>query len=121
MHWPADGRQAMTELAGMFPSFARRDVPGIAPWEPLELVRWLNTSGAPTSGSRHAALFLLSIWNREDWSDRRAFERGQALRIRRSKESVRRIGRFDISDAWAVWDEGHRRAALAWLVEPFWP
>lgn len=112
--WPQDGEAAMTALARLFPSmagvFGDGPVPGIDPWRPLALVRWLN-SGAPTSGSRQAALFLLSVWNRDDW-------RVHGVKVRRGTQ---RIGRFDIADGFAAWDEQHRRAALAWLVNPFWP
>jgi hypothetical protein len=119
--WPADPREAMSVLAGLFPTMRRHDgtwVPGTKPWEALELVDWLNTSGEPTSGSRHAALFLLSVWNRDDWQV-------HGLKVRKLDAKAwkgnRRIGRFDFSDAWASWDQKHRQAALAWLANPFWP
>ena len=119
--WPDDNCQQMTALARLFPSMTRFDgsmVPGCDPWDPLAIVDWLNTSGEPTSGSRHAALFLLSVWNRDDWA-----AHGLKLRRRRKGDDpgARRIGRFDFNDAWASWDEQHRTAALAWLVSPFWP
>ncbi len=115
--WPASGREAMTALGRMFPSMTRPDgttVPGIDPWDPLALIEWLNAGGEPTSGSRHVALFLLSIWNAEDWCS-------FGLKVRRARNEVRRIGRFDVSDALAAWDDDHRLAALAWLTNPFWP
>jgi hypothetical protein len=112
--WPPDNYAAMSALGRLFPSMVRFDgstVPGIEPWDPQALVHWLNTSGEPTSGSRQAALFLLSVWNREDW-------RGFGLKVRRGSQ---RIGRFDINDGFASWDGPHRRAALAWFANPFWP
>jgi hypothetical protein len=65
-------------------------------------------------GSRHAALFLLSIWNQDDWE-------AHGLKVRKTIREMRRIGRFDLTDAWAAWDEQHRAAALTWLTNPFWP
>jgi hypothetical protein len=120
--WPKDNRQQMTALARLFPSMNRQHphwegemVPGCDPWEPEELVRWLNTSGEPTSGSRHAALFLLSVWNDTDWAK-------FGLKVRNEPKTLRRrIGRFDFNDAFASWDEKHRAAALAWFLNPFWP
>jgi hypothetical protein len=99
----------------------RRDgtmVPGCDPWDAETLVEWLNTSGEPTGGSRHAALFLLSVWNADDWTV-------HGLKVRKlgkdDWKGARRIGRFDFNDAWANWDHKHRAAALAWLTNPFWP
>jgi hypothetical protein len=119
--WPKDNRAQMTALGRLFPTMLRRDgttVPGIDPWDSAELVTWLNTSGEPTSGSRQAAMFLLSVWNGDDWT-------AHGLKVRKIPpggwKGARRIGRFDFNDAWACWDEGHRNAALAWLTNPFWP
>jgi hypothetical protein len=108
----------MTALGRLFPTMVRFDgstVPGIDPWDPVELVRWLNTSGEPTGGSRQAALFLLSVWNADDWTS------FGLKRRRQQKGQPRRIGRWDMTDAWAIWDDGHRAAALAWMTNPFWP
>src|SRR2546421_5363305 len=68
--WPEDNHEQMTALARLFPSLNHHDgtmVMGCHPWDPVGLVEWLNTSGEPTSGSRQAAMFLLSVWNRDDW------------------------------------------------------
>jgi hypothetical protein len=116
--WPGDGPAQMTALALLFPSMTRHDgstIPGVDPWDPGELVNWLNSSGEPTGGSRHVALFLLSIWNSDDWA-------AHGLRVRKpAHKADRRIGRFDLADAMAVWDSKHRQAAFAWLLNPFWP
>jgi hypothetical protein len=119
--WPKDSEAAMSALAGLFPSMRRFDgswVAGTNPWQASALVHWLNTSGEPTSGSRHAALFLLSVWNSDDWQV-------HGLKVRKlgpnDWKGMRRIGRFDFNDAWASWDQQHREAALAWLTNPFWP
>jgi hypothetical protein len=119
--WPSDNCQQMTTLARLFPTMNRYDgsmVPGCDPWDPKQLVNWLNTSGEPSSGSRHAAMFLLSVWNREDW-----MVHGLKVRQpgRKDWKGSRRIGRFDFNDAWGTWDRDHRAAALAWFINPFWP
>jgi hypothetical protein len=118
--WPEGNRAQMTALAKLFPSMTRwggSPVPGTDPWEPEALVQWLN-SGEPSSGSRHAGLFLLSVWNRDDWAT-------YGLKVPRLRKDdwkgSRRIGRWDVNDAWAAWDDTHRAAALAWLNNPFWP
>lgn len=58
-----------------------------------DLVRFLE-SGAPTSGSRAAAQFCLSIWNHYDYP-------------------------FNIADV-ASWDKPHREAFAKWAADPFW-
>jgi len=55
---------------------------------------------APTSGSLAAAKFLLGVWNGGRGTE---FEP------------------FDLFQAWSVWDDSHRQAALQWLELPFWP
>ncbi len=119
--WPADNRQQMEALAQLFPCFRSGSgdrLPGVMPWDPVRLVQSLNAGGCAAS-VRHAALFLLSVWNNDDWSDRQFCD--PPLKVRRRKGEIRRIGRFDINDAWACWDREHRAAALAWLINPFWP
>jgi hypothetical protein len=118
--WPADNHEQMTALAELFPCFrpASGDrLPGIGPWDPAMLVEALNGGGYANS-VRHAAMFLLSVWNRDDWTV-------HGLKVRKPGKDAwkgdRRIGRFDFNDAWACWDQAHRAAALAWLLNPFWP
>lgn len=104
--WPENGSEAMTVLGEMFPSM--RGVPGVKPWNAMALVDWLN-SGAPTSGSWHAAMFLLHVWNIDtDW-------RKEGLKARAG------YGRFNLGRAMASWDDAHRRACLAWVEAPFFP
>jgi hypothetical protein len=110
--WPKDNRAAMSTLGRMFPSL--RDAHGVDPWDVDMLVRWLNTA-AYGKAERCAGLFLLSVWNADDWC-------AYGLKVRRPEHKEdRRIGRFDFNDAWACWDEHNRAAALAWLSCPFWP
>ena len=101
--WPADTREAMAVLGALFPTL--RTAPGLAPWEPERLIRWLN-GPAPGSGAKWAGRFLLSVWNSEtDWT-----ELGLAA-----------PGRFDLFRAMASWDAQHVAAMTAWIAAPFWP
>lgn len=58
-----------------------------------------------SSGSRHALLFIGDIWNSPD------------MRPLYPKS----LRGMSIVDAWAIWDNAHRTAALAWLERPWWP
>jgi hypothetical protein len=101
--WPQDSRQAMTALAKLFPSMV--GVPGTDPWNVDELVAWCN-SGAPTSGSGWAARFLLTVWNPStNWNE----------------HGLPGAGKFDLMEAWSVFDDRHRAAVMKWLDAPFWP
>lgn len=62
--WGEIGPSAMTRLAKLFPSL--RDAPGVDPWSALKLLDWLS-SAAATSGNTAAGLFVLGVWNDEDW------------------------------------------------------
>lgn len=105
--WPGTGQQNMTALAKLFPTM--RGVPGTDPWDSVELVDWLN-GGAPTSGSRWAAMFLLGVWNAHtDW---------YTCGLKRRKGLP---GKFDLFFALAAWDHHHIEAMKAWIANPFWP
>src|SRR5688572_31267540 len=55
-------------LACAEPSPTLRGVPGTDPWNAMQLLEWLCTSGGVTTGSRHAARFVLQVWNPStDW------------------------------------------------------
>jgi hypothetical protein len=110
--WPADGREAMVVLCWLFPSL--QGVPGANPWEPAELLNWLANSGAPTAAGRHAARFVLQVWNSSaNWV--------QVARAEGVKNATRLRHPFNLAEAWASWDEPHRAALLAWLDNPFHP
>lgn len=112
-HWPSAGRVALSQLGELFPSLV--GVPGINPWNEDELLRWLF-SGAPTSGSREAALFLLGVYNgTTDWT---AFAKGEGLLPAKAPADALR---FDLFHAMGVWDARHVEAFLAWIDAPFWP
>lgn len=105
--WPQDLRKAMSELANLFPTM--RGVPGTDPWKVEDLIKWLNT-GAPTSGSWHAAMFLLGVWNpTTKWNQ-------EGVRMRRGAS-----GKFDLFAAYSTWDHQHVQAFLEWVRYPFWP
>jgi hypothetical protein len=82
-----------------------RGVPGTDPWDALQLIAWCNT-GAPMSGSGWAARFLLSVWNPStNWNE----------------EGLPGAGRFELMEAWAIFDDPHRAGVMQWLDAPFWP
>jgi hypothetical protein len=106
--WPKDLCQAMTELANLFPTM--RGVPGTDPWNVDQLAAWMNT-GAPTSGSWWAAMFLLGVWNpHTNWK--------KECGIKMRKDAT---GKFDLFLAMHVWDHQHVEAAREWTANPFWP
>ncbi len=101
--WPADAGEAIAALGALFPTL--RGAPGLAPWEPEQLIAWLN-GPAPGSGAQWAGRFVLSAWNSEtDWSTLGLAE----------------PGRFDLFRAMASWDAQHVAAMTAWIDAPFWP
>ncbi len=87
--------ERMTGLARGFP--AMRGAPGIDPWRPGELDRW--AAGPASHGERHAARFLLAVWD---------------------PSTAWEAGRFDAMEALRVWDPAHRAAYLAWADDPWW-
>jgi len=90
-------RSRMTALAVTFPTLEA--APGVDPWDPAALDTWA-TGGNPGSGARHAAHFLLSVWDPQ----RRWKSRGLHLHA-----------------ALQTWDAAHRRAWQAWAAAPWWP
>lgn len=92
-----DGR--MSELASSFPTL-RDGVPGVRPWDQYQLDHWAASSGAVTHGSLLAARAVLYIWNPSvEWES----------------------GRFDLAEAFQVWDVFHREAFLQWAEDPWFP
>ncbi len=86
---------AMSELANLFPTM--RGVPGTNPWNVEALIAWMNT-GAPTTGSWHAAMFLLGVWN-----PAHKVESGRLEDAQGRKQEIRSLCR----DAW-VGSAAHR-------------
>lgn len=148
--WAPDGRQAMSQLASLFPTLAT--AAGLSPWNPCQFVKWAAMHGH-CGGSAHAVRFLLSVWNRDaDWrqllkeaepreSDPLLYQTLQAVQkaaaaslteILQRKPTQAQInkavdewlqlfGPFNLAEAVAVWDRKHRAAVSAWIADPFWP
>jgi hypothetical protein len=70
-------------------------------WSASELERWACSSAA-SDGGRHAARFVLGVW------DRRRGDRSWAC------------GTFDFHVAYQAWDDAHRMAFRRWLESPWW-
>jgi hypothetical protein len=105
--WPKSLTQAMSELANLFPTM--RGVPGTDPWNVQQLLAWMNT-GAPTTGSWHAAMFLLGVWNpHTKWNQ-------EGVKMRKGA-----TGKFDLFVAMQGWDQQHIDAAREWIANPFFP
>lgn len=96
--------ERMSQLAESFHQL-RHGVPGVRPFDAQKLARWLKTSGAVTSGSGHAARFVLSVWIGEV----------------ELKRDFRGVATFDMHAALKCWDDGHRAAFMAWVRAPWWP
>jgi hypothetical protein len=105
--WPENLNHAMSELAKLFPTM--RGVPGTDPWDVHQLMAWMNT-GAPTTGSWWAAMFLLGVWNpHTKWNQ-------EGVKMRKGA-----TGKFDLFVAMHGWDQQHIDAALEWIRNPFFP
>lgn len=114
--WGKDYRTRMTRLCWSFPTLVHAD--GVNPWDPERFLRWLLTSGAPGSGARHAAKFVLQVWNSStDW--------GLWARTSPEKDGLgiegAELAPFNVVDALAVWDQDHADAFRTWVHLPFWP
>jgi hypothetical protein len=107
--WGDGGRDSMTRLAMMFPSLRR--APGVAPWDVTALLRW--ACDVDDDSARHAAKFVLSVWNGCEWE-------AEARREGFISEEDR-FGPFSVAEAVSVWDEEHVQAFMAWVRDPFWP
>lgn len=105
--WPENLNRAMSELAKLFPTM--HGVPGTDPWDVHQLLAWMNT-GAPTTGSWHAAMFLLGVWNpHTKWNQ-------EGVKMRKGAS-----GKFDLFVAMQGWDQQHIDAAREWIANPFFP
>jgi hypothetical protein len=105
--WPENLTEAMSVLAELFPTM--RGVRGTKPWNVHELIAWMNT-GAPTTGSWHAAMFLLGVWDpHTKWNQ-------EGVKMRKGAS-----GKFDLFVAMQGWDQQHIDAAMEWIQSPFFP
>lgn len=67
------------------------------PWDAATLEK---TFAGKSHGEKCVIQFLLNLWDRsEEWS----------------------CGRFDLFEAYGIWDEIRRKAFLSWANGPFWP
>jgi len=94
---PPDDREPdvrIIELARSFPSLDRTNL--LDNWDAVKLDRW--ASGGVSHGEKIAAQFVLSVWNdREEWQ----------------------CGKFDVFEAYDVWDHHHWQAFATWATKPF--
>ncbi|MCP4601446.1 MAG: hypothetical protein GY847_13160 [Proteobacteria bacterium] len=87
------------ELAQTFPCLRTEEVAEfLKTWNPNKLRLW-SKSGMVSQKAFHAITFLLTLWN--------PFIQDQPY--------------FDCMNAFVAWDEGDRKAFLAWAREPWWP
>lgn len=71
----------------------------VRPFNAEALDKW-SKAGTITRQQRHAALFVLSVWDSTHrW----------------------KCGRFDLHTALAAWDDEHREAFAEWAARPWWP
>ncbi len=88
----------LTALAATFPTLRNPDLRGVAPFDAETVVRDLR-SPAHTNASRHAARFVLAVFNC----------------------GIATGGKhFEVVAAMASWDSSHQRAFLAWAEAPWW-
>lgn len=69
-------------------------LPFVRKWDAIALDQWALVA---SHGERCAAQFVLSVWNCFD---------------------TPRCGKFDVIEAFNVWDTDHRAAFLAWALNP---
>ena len=76
-----------------------RSAVGVRPWVPEYLDNWASGPG-PSEDARHAARFVLWLWN-----DQRQWKSGP----------------FDVMAAMQCWEKEDREAFLRWAKDPWWP
>jgi hypothetical protein len=112
-----DTTRAIVALARKFPSLAER-IPGIEPWNPLELLRWI-VLGGHSHGEVLAAKFVLGVWNNADWQEVANEDPDPLAEYRRLCEEPRGkivLTKFSLFEAMSVWDDEHR-TGLIYLAE----
>jgi hypothetical protein len=107
LEFPSDAKFQV--LADSFPTLRKR--PGVSPFLPMALLRWL-CEGRASHGAACAARFLLGVWNNSDWE---AVARAEEL------DEPGCAKRFDVLEAIGCWDAEHRHAFAAWAAHPYWP
>ncbi len=85
-------RQTITEFIHLFPSLL--GAAGSDPFLDDKFSAWIRDQADPQA--THAGRFVLSIWERDP-------------------------EQFNLSEAFAAWDDGHRQAYVQWLKRPVMP
>jgi len=106
--------ERMTALCRTFPTLTRAD--GVKPFDPDRLDNW---SRRASHGGLYAVRFVLAVWNGRGGTIRKPMRGGDDWRF--PVDTPWRCGPFDAVDAMGTWDNAHRRAFAAWVVEPWWP
>lgn len=90
--------QYIITLAHTFPSLVHLASPDPEDWD---VDNFMKRFGVLSSGEKHAALFLVNVWNPS---------------AAKAKGWI-----FDAIDAAVTWDTAHRRAFLQWFANPNLP
>lgn len=110
--WTSNNVEQMRRLCIGFPSL--RDAPGTDPFDAETLLDWA-LGPVSTSGSWHAVLFCLQVWNSTtDWC---AAAKTWGL----LKKNAKRFAPFNFVRAFQTWDDEHRAAFMAYAELPFNP
>ena len=87
--------ERMAALARSFPTLSGAD--GVEPFDPEALDLWA-CGPVPGNSAKHAARFVLSVWDAgADWQ----------------------CGPFNLARAAGTWDGRHLTALRAWLADPW--
>ena len=100
------------------------NIPGVSPWEPLDLYKWICERPPVTGATYHAVRFLLCLWNRQGFRDMEERASEDEFPLFSKKELARLgepLGEFDAMEALASWDRRNRAAFVAWCRDPWWP
>jgi len=97
--FPCMRARFVQKVVRSFPSL--QNAPHCMPWDPAKFASWARNSESLTSGSVHAARFVLAVWkgSSEEWKGLH----------------------FDAVKAMAAWDWQHKEAFLRWCQNPWWP
>jgi CheY-like chemotaxis protein len=92
---PTEAPAKLLELARSFPSL--RNCP-LDRWDAAAFDEWAS-GRCSSEAARHAARFVLSLWN-DQWPWK--------------------IGAFDVQEAVRHWDPTHRSVVVHWTLAPWW-